>query len=188
MNNIIILLILLITNIYCSSESSECLDNHFQNSRRLSSELLTQDDCDNFSTSDKKRFKCIVNNDDDGKSCYELSQCLASNILKSRRLSSDISLKYCSEFETTNENTLCIPKNEKCDEVDQCSASYYVYIDSQKSRRLSTEVTEEYCEELSTSDDFRLKCVPEKDYNYCELKKKNCSEIFIDSKNTYFIN
>ena len=186
MNNIIILVILLIiSNIYCSSENSQCLHSQNQNSRRLSSELLTQADCDNFLTSDIERFKCIVSND--GKSCYELSKCLASNILKSRRLSNDISLEYCLNFQTTNENTLCIPKDKKCDEVDICMSTYYVYIESQKSRRLNTEFTEEECGELSTSDDFRLKCVPEKDYNYCETKKKNCSEIFMILKILIYI-
>ena len=182
MNNIIILLILLISNIYCSSENSQCLDTQIQNSRRLSGELLTQADCDMLLTSDINRFKCVVSND--GKSCYEISECLASNILNSRRLSNDINLENCLNFKTTNENTLCIPKDEKCDEVDECMATYYVYIYSQKSRRLSSEFTEEECEEYSTSNDFRLKCVPGEDYNYCESKKKTCKETFIDSENT----
>ena len=76
-------LILLISNIYCSSENSQCLDTQIQNSRRLSGELLTQADCDMLLTSDINRFKCVVSND--GKSCYEISECLASNIFLEKK-------------------------------------------------------------------------------------------------------
>ena len=176
MKIICFLFILLITNVY-SSTDSKCIDTK-NSARRLSGDF-GDDYCSEFETSDDKRYDCVASSDN--KYCEEMSKCFAYARLNPENLD----LNECYNLTTSNDDLYkCVPSDKECIELDQCTGKYYknyfyYYNDNENSRRLSTdyELTEKDCAFLSISDDLRYKCVPGPDNSFCEKIEKNCSEV-----------
>ena len=87
-----------------------------------------------------------------------------------RRLSTttEYSNSFCREFDTEDENKICVANEAKTACIEVVSSECYEKV-LPSSRRLSTtELTDEDCEPLKTSNDKKYICVASDDGQSCE--------------------
>ena len=185
MKIICVLLILLITNAY-SSTDSECLDTK-SSGRRLNTDF-DDEECKKYRTSNDTKYVCAASSDK--KYCEEISRCFGYYIEFPEITNNELG-KVCSKLPTSNESLYYCGYDEKgCTEVDECTFYYYdnyynYYYSNQNSRRLATDLEEEDCEYFLTSDDLFYKCVPSTNKKFCEKREKTCKEMFIKPSTSY---